>query len=54
MERTIHKQEINMTEALMNRINALIGNYPEEKRKAAVIAVLHEVQDAHKNWLSIE
>ncbi len=54
MERTIHKQEINMTEALMNRINELISHYPEENRKSALIPVLHEVQDAHQNWLSIE
>ena len=54
MERTLHKQEINMTEALMNRINELIGHYPEENRKSALIPVLHEVQDAHQNWLSIE
>ena len=54
MERTLHKQEINMTEALMNRINELISHYPEENRKSALIPVLHEVQDAHQNWLSIE
>ncbi len=54
MERTFHKQEINMTEALMNRINELISHYPEENRKSALIPVLHEVQDAHQNWLSIE
>jgi len=54
MERTLHKQEINMTEALMQRINELISHYPEENRKSALIPVLHEVQDAHQNWLSIE
>ena len=54
MERTYHKQEINMTEALMNRINELISHYPEDKRKSALLPVLHEVQDAHDNWLSIE
>jgi NADH-quinone oxidoreductase subunit E len=54
MERTYHKQEINMTEALMNRINELISHYPEDKRKSALLPVLHEVQDAHENWLSIE
>jgi NADH-quinone oxidoreductase subunit E len=31
MERT-HKQEINMTETLMNRINELISHYPEDKK----------------------
>jgi NADH-quinone oxidoreductase subunit E len=54
MERTYHKQEINMTEALMNRINELISHYPEDKIKSALLPVLHEVQDAHENWLSIE
>nr|WP_315166004.1 NAD(P)H-dependent oxidoreductase subunit E [uncultured Flavobacterium sp.] len=54
MERTYHKQEINMTETLMTRINELISHYPEDKRKSALLPVLHEVQDAHDNWLSIE
>ena len=54
MERTHYKQEINMTEALMTRINELISHYPEDKRKSALLPVLHEVQDAHDNWLSIE
>jgi NADH-quinone oxidoreductase subunit E len=54
MEKTNIQQEINMTESLMNRINELIGHYPEENRKSALIPVLHEVQDAHQNWLSIE
>jgi NADH-quinone oxidoreductase subunit E len=45
MERTHYKQEINMTEGLMSRINELISHYPEDKKKSAV-AVLHEVQDA--------
>ena len=54
MERIHYKQEINMTDALMNRINELISHYPEDKRKSALLPVLHEVQDAHDNWLSIE
>ncbi len=54
MERTHYKQEINMTETLMSRINELISHYPEDKRKSALLPVLHEVQDAHENWLSIE
>ena len=54
MERTYHKQEINMTEALMTRINELISHYPEDKRKSALLPVLHEVQDAHDNWLSTD
>ena len=54
MERKHYNQEINMTEALMERINELISHYPEDKRKSALLPVLHEVQDAHDNWLSIE
>ena len=54
MERTIIKQEINITETLMDRINELISHYPEDKSKSALLPVLHEVQDAHDNWLSIE
>jgi NADH-quinone oxidoreductase subunit E len=53
MERTQDKQVINITEPLMNRINELISHYPADKRKSA-LPVLHEVQDAHENWLSTE
>ena len=53
MEHTHYKQEINITDALMTRINELIGHYPEDKIKSALLPVLHEVQDAHDNWLSI-
>ena len=54
MERTHYIQEINMTETLMNRINELISHYPEDKSKSALLPILHEVQDAHDNWLSFE
>ena len=54
MERTQYKQEIHMTDALMARINELISHYPDDKRKSALLPVLHEVQDAHDNWLSFE
>ena len=54
MERTQYKQEINITDTLMNRINELISHYPADKRKSALLPVLHEVQDAHDNWLSYE
>jgi NADH-quinone oxidoreductase subunit E len=49
-----YKHKINITEGLMSRINELISYYPEDKRKSALLPVLHEVQDAHDNWLSIE
>lgn len=54
MERVHIKQEINMTPALMERINELISHYPSDKKKSALLPVLHEVQDAHDNWLSFE
>ena len=54
MEKTIYKQNINITPELMTRINELISHYPEGRQKSALLPVLHEVQDAHENWLSIE
>ena len=54
MERIQVKQEINITESLMHRINELISHYPNDKSKSALLPILHEVQDAHDNWLSIE
>ena len=54
MEISNIKQEIHITEALMTRINELISHYPADKKKSALIPVLHEVQDAHDNWLSVE
>lgn len=53
MKITQHPQQINITEALMERINELISHYPADKKKSALLPVLHEVQDAHDNWLSI-
>jgi NADH-quinone oxidoreductase subunit E len=54
MEISNIKQEIHITEALMTRINELISHYPADKKKSALLPVLHEVQDAHDNWLSVE
>ena len=51
---TAYKQNLNMSETLMNRIDELLSRYPEDKKKSALLPVLHEVQDAHDNWLSIE
>jgi NADH-quinone oxidoreductase subunit E len=53
MEFSHAHQEINMTEALTARVNELLSHYPEDKKKSALLPVLHEVQDAHNNWLSI-
>jgi NADH-quinone oxidoreductase subunit E len=54
MERQHYKQDIDISDALMARIEELCSHYPEDKRKSALLPVLHEVQDAHDNWLSIE
>src|SRR6476646_4389133 len=47
-------QEIAIGPHLQSRIDELISHYPADKRKAALLPVLHEVQDAHDNWLSVE
>jgi len=54
MERIHYHQDINITDTLMSRIEELCSHYPDDKRKSALLPVLHEVQDAHDNWLSIE
>lgn len=53
MEISNATQNINITPELMTRINELISHYPADKKKSALIPVLHEVQDAHNNWLSV-
>lgn len=53
METPTHTQKINFTPELLERIHELISHYPEGKQKAALLPVLHEVQDAHDNWLSV-
>lgn len=54
MEVTKYTQNINITPELQQRIDELISHYPADKRKSALLPVLHEVQDAHDNWLSAE
>ncbi|NDV77806.1 NAD(P)H-dependent oxidoreductase subunit E [Dysgonomonas sp. 511] len=49
-----YKQIINLSDALMARINELLSRYPVDKKKSAMLPVLHAVQDAHDNWLSLE
>lgn len=46
-------QEIHISDALAERLYELISHYPADKKKSALLPVLHEVQDAHNNWLSI-
>lgn len=38
---------------LNKRIDELISRYPSNKRKSAMLPVLHEVQNEFDNWLSI-
>lgn len=45
--------EIQFNDDLMTRINELLSHYPEDKKKSALLPVLHAVQDAHHNWLSV-
>jgi len=54
MELSNIKQNINFTDSLTARIAEIISHYPAEKKKSALLPVLHEVQDAHDNWLSVE
>jgi len=54
MEISNATQNINISPELMVRINELISHYPADKKKSALLPVLHEVQDAHDNWLSID
>jgi NADH-quinone oxidoreductase subunit E len=54
MEVSNAKQVINIDAKLTERINELMSHYPADKKKSALLPVLHEVQDAHDNWLSIE
>lgn len=53
MEISNAKQEINITPELQARIDELLSHYPADKKKSALLPVLHEVQDAHDNWLSV-
>lgn len=48
-----YTQQINFTYELKARIEELINRYPAEHKKSALLPVLHAVQDAHDNWLSV-
>ena len=54
MEVSNIKQVINIDDRLAERLFEIISHYPADKKKSALLPVLHEVQDAHDNWLSIE
>lgn len=44
-------QEIQFSEAIVNRINEYISHYPEGRQKSAILPILHLVQDEY-GWLS--
>lgn len=54
MEKREYKQEINITPELQARIDELISHYPADKKKSAMLPVLHALQDAHNDWLSVD
>lgn len=54
METKKYKQNINITVELQQRIDELLSHYPADKKKSALLPVLHAVQDAHENWISVE
>jgi NADH-quinone oxidoreductase subunit E len=54
MEISHAKQVINIDDRLAERLFEIISHYPADKKKSALLPILHEVQDAHDNWLSIE
>lgn len=54
METKKYKQNINITPELQQRIDELLSHYPADKKKSALLPVLHAAQDAHDNWLSVE
>ena len=45
---------VNLSEKTLARIEVLKSRFPEGKKKSALLTILHEVQDANDNWLSIE
>lgn len=54
MEISNIKQNINIDDRLKERLFEIVNRYPADKKKSALLPVLHEVQDAHDNWLSVE
>ena len=54
MKKKIYKQTINISDKLQTRIDELLSHYPDDRRKSALLPILHEVQDAHDNWLSTD
>jgi len=48
------EQTINISQDLKNRIDELLSHYPTDKKKSALLPVLHAVQDAHDHWLSVD
>ncbi len=49
----ITPEQIIFSEKRIKRVEELKSNFPDGKKKSALLTVLHEVQDEHNNWLSV-
>jgi len=49
----ITNEQVVFSERLMKRIDELKSHFPDDRKKSALITVLHEAQDEHNNWLSV-
>ena len=49
----VTQQEVKFSDKLTARIAELKSHFPEDRKKSALLTVLHEVQDEHDNWLSV-
>lgn len=48
-----YNKEVEFSAELKSRIKELMSRYPTDKKKSAMLPVLHAVQNAHDNWLSV-
>jgi NADH-quinone oxidoreductase subunit E len=44
---------IQFSESALERIRELISHYPEDKKKSALVPILHIAQNENKGWLSV-
>ena len=44
--------EYELSQAMLEKLNALVSRYPEGRQKSALLPILHEVQ-AQDGWLSV-
>jgi len=50
----VSNKPVVFSDRLVARINELKSRFPEDKKKSALLTVLHEVQDENDNWLSVD